>query len=306
MGHELWWSFGEPREEAGELVANFYYQIGKHVKLRLPWPTRRFADAGDLSIHVGNRTPGHEWPLDITSKTQETGRLLYELLGKDAQASLIRTFANPNNDSNHRTLHLLFPTPSLQNREICLTLEDLPWELLHDGEEFIAWRYSIQIIRAHPRYALPFEKRHVEIDSWGALLVTPFIFADREQCRQAGLEFLPQGIEEVKSIRSLQTQTHGMVLVGPNGPRRRAPGGVVAFRELEECLLGENAGRYHLIHFIGHGVIYDDEPCLCFESDEGGIDYVSVGRLRKLFLSILESSRNKDLPRVLFLNACSS
>jgi hypothetical protein len=53
MGRGLWWSFGEPREERGELVADFYYQIGKHVELRLPWPTRRFADAGGLSIHVG-------------------------------------------------------------------------------------------------------------------------------------------------------------------------------------------------------------------------------------------------------------
>ena len=94
MGRGLWWSFGEPREENGELTADFYYQIGKHVELRLPWPTRRFAEAGGLSIHVGGENRDSGWPHDITAKTEETGRRLYELLGKEAQASLIRTFAN--------------------------------------------------------------------------------------------------------------------------------------------------------------------------------------------------------------------
>lgn len=306
MGSGLWWSFGEPHEERGELVADFYYQIGRHVELRLPWPTRRFADAGGLSIQIGEKKHGTGWPHDITAKTEETGRRLYDLLGKEAQASLIRTFANQNGDSNHRTLYLLFPTPSAKNREICLTLEDLPWELLHDGEEFISWRYSIQIVRAHPRETFPVQPRTIGIASWGILLVTPFVFSSEDQYRQVGLEPLPLGAEEVKTIRSLQQETHGLVLAGPLSRRRRSPWGITTFHELEEHLLGENVGRYHLIHFVGHGVIYDDEPCLCFESDQGGIDYVSVNRLRKLFTAIRDSSRHDALPAVLFLNACSS
>lgn len=306
MGRGLWWSFGEPREENGELTADFYYQIGKHVELRLPWPTRRFAEAGGLSIHVGGENRDSGWPHDITAKTEETGRRLYDLLGKEAQASLIRTFAEQNGNGNNRVLHLLFPAASSKNREICLTLEDLPWELLHDGEEFISWRYSLQIIRGHTRDVFPAATRHYDVASWGILLVTPFVFSGEEVCHQVGLEPLPLGMEEVKTLRTLEDKTHGLVAVGPYSPHRRNPGGIVTFPHLREYLLGENAGRYQIIHFVGHGVIYDDEPCLCFEKGEGGIDYVSVDRLRQLFLSVRDLSPRHELPPVLFLNACSS
>ena len=40
-----------------------------------------------------------------------------------------------------------------------------------------------------------------------------------------------------------------------------------------------------MLQLIGHGVIYNDEPCLCFEcEEEDRIDYVPAERLRKLFM----------------------
>ena len=63
--------------------------------------------------------------------------------------------------------------------------------------------------------------------------------------------------------------------------------------------------------FVGHGVIYDDEPCLCFEANDGGVDYVSINRLRKLFIAVRDSApRGSQCHRsqILFSNlsfACS-
>jgi len=305
MARGLWWSFGEPREERGELVVDFYYQIGKHVELRLPWPTKRFADAGGLTIGVGASDANGGWPHDITAKTVETGRRLYEFLGKEAQASLIRTFANRSDDSTDRILYLQFPAPTQQNAEICLTLEDLPWELLHDGEDFITWRYDVQIIRSHPIETFPTPPQTIEVSSWRILLVTPFIFADNAKTESVGLSQLPLGCEEAKTMFSLQERTHGLILVDPQRHKRNFCG-VTTFREFEDCLMRSGTDRFHIIHFVGHGVIYDDEPCLCFETKDGQIDYVSVTRLRKMFMSVRDAEEENKLPPMLFLNACSS
>jgi len=305
MTHGLWWSFGEPREEREKLVADFYYQTGKHVELRIPWPAKRFAEAGELPIRLGNGERDNGWIPDLTSNTAETGRRLYDLLGKDAQTSLIRAFANLKEDRADRVLRLYFPTPSPENRELCLALEDLPWELLHDGEEFICWRYSLQIIRSHAREAFTAPPRLVDVASWGILLVSPFVFASEEQCRQVGLEALPQGRDEAKILRMLEKQTHGLVRIGP-AAKRGNWGGAATFGELERLLSDGGGKRFQMIHYIGHGVIYDDEPCLCFEKENGGIDYVSVSRLKKLFKTMQDASPRQEPPAALFLNACSS
>ena len=89
----LWWSFGEPRLENGEIVTDFYFQIGRHIELRFPWPVRRFDGAGGLSLQLDNgAAAGPRLAPDLISNRQETGRKLYEILGKEAQSSLIRAF----------------------------------------------------------------------------------------------------------------------------------------------------------------------------------------------------------------------
>ena len=100
----LWWSFGEPRLENGEIVTDFYFQIGRHIELRFPWPVRRFDGAGGLSLQLDNGTAaGPRLAPDLISNRQETGRKLYDILGKEAQSSLIRSFAHPGADSFERS-----------------------------------------------------------------------------------------------------------------------------------------------------------------------------------------------------------
>ncbi len=304
-GHRLWWSFGEPQFEEGELVTNFYYQTGKHAELRLPWPTRRFSAAGDLPVRITDGTTESSWTTDLISGTIETGKRLYEYLGKHAQTSLIRTFANLKEDSTTRILCLRFPPPTSENRELCLALEDLPWELLHDGEEFISQRYSLQIIRSHSREVFTTLSRSLDISSWGILLVSPFVFTEEAKNREVGLQPLPQGIEEIESLRLLEQQTHGLIHIGPK-VRKKEPGGIRTFSDFEKHLSFERGDSYQLVHFVGHGVIYDDEPCLCFEGENGGIDYISVEKMRRMFLSLKDERSRNSMPSCLFLNACSS
>ncbi|MFB3785509.1 MAG: CHAT domain-containing protein [bacterium] len=303
----LWWSFGEPRQENGEIVTDFYFQIGRHIELRLPWPARRFDGAGGLPLHVETgETAFVRLSPDLISSRQETGRQLYEILGKEAQSSLIRAFAHPGAETSERILYLHFPTPSPENKELCLTLEDLPWELLHDGEEYIAWRYSIQIIRAHSLEAFPQPAKRIDVSCWGILLITPFVFASPARLQKLGLEALHHGMEEARALRSLEKQTQGLIRIGPLQSKKQ-PGGVTTIPELKTLLRGGYAKRFPMLHFIGHGVIYNDEPCLCFESGESDrIDYVSAEQLRELFMETRDSPPHPALPAVMFLNACAS
>ena len=302
--HKLYWSFGEPREDKGDLVCDFYYQTGRHRELRLPWPSQRFTASGDLSISLGNGLSSVRSFSDFSSGTEEAGRKLYEFLENEAQASLIRAFSNLPEDDKERILCLQFTSPSNENRERCLALEDLPWELLHDGYNFITERYSLQIIRSYTRDLFFDQTGQKEISSWRILLISPFVFSEPERCEELGLAPLPQGQEEIQAIRSLEKQTYGLVKAGPNHSFNSSVG-ITRFAELERTLFSPACPEYQLIHFVGHGLIYDEEPCLCFESETGGVDYVSVERMRKLFQAIRDAG-NRELPSVLFLNACGS
>jgi len=302
--YKLYWSFGEPRGVGHELVCDFYYQTGRHVELRLPWPAHSFAASGDLMIGIGNGGASILSGMEFSAGTADAGRKLYHLLGKDAQTSLIRAFTNLPDDGTERILCLQFVTPVEENRERCLALEDLPWELLHDGEDFISERYGLQIVRSYTRDLFFDQSRKLDISSWHVLLLSPFVFCNDEISQKSGLFPLPQGAEEIRAIRDLQNQTYGLVKVGPPFSQH-GPEGITRFADLEKILLSPTAPNYHMIHFVGHGLIYDDEPCLCFEHSGGGVDYVSVQRMRKLFKSVRDTEY-RELPSVLFLNACSS
>ena len=302
--HKLYWSFGEPKEDNGRLVCDFYYQTGRHSELCLPWPSQRFTASGDLSISLGNSFSSFHSFSDISSGTEESGRKLYDFLGKDAQTSLIRAFSNLPEDDKERILCLQFTSPTDENRDRCLALEDLPWELLHDGEKFITERYSLQIIRSYTRDLFFDQPGEKDISSWRILLISPFVFTAPERCEELGLAPLPQGQEEIQTIRSLEKQTYGLVKAAPPSSFNSSLG-ITRFSELEKALFSPAGPEYQLIHFVGHGLIYDEEPCLCFESETGGVDYVSVDRMRKLFQAIRDAG-NRELPSVLFLNACGS
>jgi len=146
MKHCLYWSFGEPYEENGYLVTNFYYQTGKHVTLRLPWPVRSFDAAGNLTVST---EPGQAAGANLGRENAQAGQRLFEHLGTDVQTSIIQTFANLPDTENERILYLRFSSPKPENREIGLALESLPWEWLHDGRARLAKRYSVQIVRSH-------------------------------------------------------------------------------------------------------------------------------------------------------------
>ncbi|MDP8244936.1 MAG: CHAT domain-containing protein [Candidatus Hinthialibacter antarcticus] len=298
------WSFGEPHENDGGLAVDFYYQTGKHISLQFAWPTRRFTGAGNLPLQTKDVSSG-AWFGAWDRQAQETGRRLYELLGAEAQKTLIHTFANLQDDESDRALVLQFPIPSHDAKERCLALEDLPWELLHDGETYLSWRYGLQIIRSHTRDSESINKQKIDVSTWGVILATPFATGNEEALQKIGLPSLPHSVEEIEMLRSLQDWSGGLIRIWPSLSRRR-PGGVKTVAQLDAALRSSQGGPKTILHFIGHGVMVDDEPCLCFEDDKGDPDYVSVSRLRTLLTSVQESAPKNKIPAIFFLNACGS
>lgn len=253
-------------------------------------------------MRVGADSPG-AWPSGLDPHAVEIGRKLYESLGPEAQSALIRTFANLDPDDGPRVLLLQFSSPNAHRGESGLALEDLPWELLHDGETFISWRYGLQIVRSHARDT-NLHPRTLRIRSWDILLITPFVFVDAQRCQAAGLEPLDAARDEVKALRRLQSHTRGLVRIQPSG--MKGGGGVTTFAALERALRTSTRRPSQIIHYVGHGMAFQDEPCLCFEAEDGGVDYVSISRMRRLLQSIREEQGPQAIPSVLFLNACSS
>lgn len=298
------WSFGEPLENDGGLSVDFYYQTGKHIALQFAWPTRRFTGAGNLLLQSKD-APSGTWFGAWDRQAQETGRRLYELLGPEAQKTLIRTFANLQDDESDRALVLQFPIPSNEAKERCLALEDLPWELLHDGETYISWRYGLQIIRSHTRDSESINNQKIDVSTWGVILATPFAAGKEDALQKIEMPSLPHSIDEIEMLRSLQDWSGGLIRIWPSLSRRKS-GGVKTVSQLEAALRTSQGGPKTILHFIGHGVMVDDEPCLCFEDDKGEPDYVSVSRLRTILTSVKENSPKHKIPSIFFLNACGS
>ena len=115
MLHRLYWSFGVPRLVDENLVVNFYYQTGKHVELHIPFPTRSFEAGGSLQFHM-DEEDDYDAEHFLKSNSPEGGIRLYQLLGKEAQSTLIHTFANLPDNSSDRTLILRFNPPMEENR----------------------------------------------------------------------------------------------------------------------------------------------------------------------------------------------
>ncbi len=305
MNHQLFWIFGTPEEEDGILAVDFYYQAGKHTRLHIPIPAPRFQAAGELPFHLKENNLSKPPAFDLPSNPVEAGKKLFSILGEEAQKTLIQTFANLENHSDERLLYLIFSTPSTESNEWSLTLEDLPWEYLHDGNQFISQRYQLQIVRNHVKHQYPFAVEKHDINDWRILLVSPFVFSNLAVLNQAGLSPLPGAQKEILTLRALENETSGFINISPPSHGKQMQG-ITTLDELNSCLSASKNKPFHIIHFCGHGVMYEDEPCLCFETDPGGIEYVNVDQLKRALSVAVESNQTESLPDILFLNACSS
>lgn len=71
---------------------------------------------------------------------------------------------------------------------------------------------------------------------------------------------------------------------------------------LQELRLRLRDGRFHIVHFMGHGTRFDDaagEGALLFESSGGEMERLSATRLAELFEDL-------EAPRLVVLNACDT
>jgi hypothetical protein len=212
----------------------------------------RAADAGRSACAV---EPGIGPGSDV-----EYGRRLHDVLVRCSDFETVRSRCNDVAASVRFQLRFDGDNP----------LGDLRWELLHDGEEFVALRPSTSISRGVPS---PFT--HPEL--WAAplrLLVT--ISAPRD------LE--PLDVDLERSL--LESSLAPLVLLGAAEIEFAPDGKLDTLRRLARAAADRGAG-FHAWHYIGHGD-YDQTArrgTLLMEDEHNGVHAVGGDELAMLFRS---------------------
>jgi len=157
-------------------------------------------------------------------------------------------------------------------------LEIIPWEVLHDGKDFIATKMRLSRSLGTASYAQ--KKETKDISEPGILLVGSDSRGD-----------LPGAVTEVKAIREI---LDGLginsvdILCGDDANRHNV---------MERI----GSGKYNIFHFSGHSVFKDDSP---YES------YLELARGTRLSLHELDSTVHPEDGRhlidLVFLNSCQS
>jgi tetratricopeptide (TPR) repeat protein len=161
----------------------------------------------------------------------------------------------------------------------CSEAAALPWELMHDSEEYLALNPRTPIVRASTE-AAPIGR----IESGRPLKCLVFWSAPKDQTPidiemeqiRLGLALAPYKLRgEIDDIEILHCTR----------------------KDLDEALA---ADHYDLVYYTGHGTFKDGVGYLCLEKPDGGTDLLSATDLaRKLALQ-------GSPPALVFLNCCLS
>ncbi|MGD9374782.1 MAG: CHAT domain-containing protein [Anaerolineae bacterium] len=239
--------------------------VFENLDLRLTRDGHIYASSGEASVG----------PVPLRLDLQDLALELSLIEAEGADSQVVRQVGA-------RLHHALFPAPVLALAErsrvtapqghlrLRLHIEPealvaLPWELLHDGDSFLALRPDTSIVR-YPEVARPVEPLPVE----GPLRVLVAIASpvnlpalDREA--QAG---------ELKQILS-GLQTQGLLEVE-----------FLAQATYAGLMRRLRAGSFHVLHFLGYSA-FDAEtqqPVLLFEEENGLARKVSGDDLRRLIV----------------------
>jgi tetratricopeptide (TPR) repeat protein/class 3 adenylate cyclase len=148
---------------------------------------------------------------------------------------------------------------------------DFPWEMAHDGQDHLAFKYSLARQWLAPSLPRP---RTASSHLWSALLIG----------NPTG--DLPASAQEIRAIADLLAKL----------PNAAPPRIFMRHRAQKQTLLQElSSGAYHLIHFSGHALFTDGDP-----SASGLL--LADGEV----LTALEIERSASGRPFIFLNACES
>lgn len=155
----------------------------------------------------------------------------------------------------------------------------VPWELMHDGEEFLAAHPRVHLVRTTadgPRIDAVTTRRPLRLlILWASPRDQPPIDVEWEQIRLAlglGPHLTRREIETFEVLHTTRSR-------------------------LDEALA---TGAYDLVYYTGHGTYRDGVGHLCLETDDGTTDLVTATQLARKLAHL------DRLPSLVFLNCCWS
>ncbi|MEH1927411.1 CHAT domain-containing protein [Nostoc sp.] len=231
--------------------------------------------------------------LALTDLTQ-LGRKLYQYL--DGNEGWLRKSLNEADQTIYLNLIQTSEAQGLkpETEQVVLGLAHLPWELLHDGAEFLVERQDISVLPVRS-----VEQRQAQvIGVQNRPLRLLFMATSPEDPRVPPLRFEQ---EEANILQATKQQP--LVLIVESS-------GSVA--ELANLVQSYPEDYFDVFHLTGHGIIYtkkdygyllpktatlpDNTPCLITEDEVGNLQLTTVNNLARAFRG--------RWPRVTFLSSC--
>lgn len=192
-------------------------------------------DAGKVMSMMGS--PDHP-PARLLADMQHIGRSLFEILFNPETRSLLK-------DQGLNYLALSVDEQLIR----------VPWELLHDGEEFLCLRYAVGIIPGARQERFEITEKNPS-KTLHALVMAP------------------------SSSCSSLAYHEGVAVINKLYLRRDAINSVLKVMDIELKFADENIGKFEIIHFLGHANYNAYDQSGSGWSFKGGI--FSTGNIRAL------------------------
>lgn len=227
--------------------------------------TRHFASPVDSSVAV-------------RISPEEVGSQLFQALLGGEVGRLFNKAHGASEAAPNCALRLRLHFPTREKR--AWRLQSLPWELLyHTGDlRFLALRRRMTVVRSLDT------PRPLRVLSAVPPLRVLIAMANPSRTALLALPVEREKIENALSrIKRIQIE-------------------VLEQTTLEEMRLRLRDGRFHIVHFMGHGLSFDEtlgEGALLLESSEGDVVPLSATKFAELFDDV-------EAPRLVVLNACET
>lgn len=229
---------------------------------------------------------------DNTSDLLETiGKILYDMIITDKKLPGEQNSKNSIREDFEKTYEKVLNKD--EEMRIRLKIEDenynsYPWELLHDGEQYLCLGRNISIIRI-PRYTVPNESKPIE-NNIIKILIIVCVPEDEEKLENARNE-----AEQIKKAFRSKFKDEALkidVMSSYSEDKNQVPTPPNIIKQLEN--------KYNIIHFIGHSDS-DEKGELFLLNSEGK----SLPKSDKDLSEMFTHERTKNLGLVV-LNSCKS
>ncbi|MBW4434406.1 MAG: tetratricopeptide repeat protein [Pelatocladus maniniholoensis HA4357-MV3] len=192
-------------------------------------------------------------------------------------------------DGDDRILEKLLPP--LEYGEVTVlaiataeNLADLPWELLHNGDEFLVERQVVPVRWVSSEKSKKLTVQHPE----------------KERALQ--VLFMASSPLNIEPVLDYEAEERGILAATQTAERRRSIELVVeesgSLKGLSELLRNRDFNYFDILHLIGHATIEDGEICFIAENQTGEADYYSAQKIVKQI--------KYSKPQLIFLSACNT